>query len=259
MKKTFITALALSSVAMAAIDPMENVTYTWGDFSSDPLGGTWKENATPMTPVTTSVSINGQAATALTSYLESRGGNNFFKEAIIAAAENDGRTFSISFDYLYKAGHTSWGQAIFHIDAKNNGITIASSGTGRLSVFTGNAANDADYVTKAEAVGVEASEAMTLNSWNKVQVTFGTDYNVEISLNDTIIGTTTLSDISWTTESANYCFGEIAPGWQSDGQKPFNDSGAMIANVKVAYTPEPATATLSLLALAGLAARRRRH
>lgn len=259
MKKTLITTLALGSVAMAAIDPMENVTYAWGDFTSDPLGGTWKENNTQMTPATTTVTINNQSATALTSYLESRGGNDFLKEAIIAAAGNDGRTFSISFDYLYKATNTSWGQAIFHIDAKSNGITIASSGTGRLSVFKGNASNDADYVTKAEAVGVDTSEAMTLNAWNKVQVTFSKDYAVEISLNDTVIGSTTLSEISWTNESANYCFGETAPGWKDDGQKPFNDSGAMIANVKVAYTPEPATATLSLLALAGLAARRRRH
>lgn len=32
-----------------------------------------------------------------------------------------------------------------------------------------------------------------------------------------------------------------------------------VSNIKVEYVPEPATATLSLLALAGLAARRRRH
>ena len=258
MKKTIIVLLALSSMAMAGdSDLLQPASYKWTDFSADPLGGQWRENATPMTPSTEKVTIAGTEATALTSYLEGRGGSTFFKDSIVAAATNDTASFTITFDYLYKAANTSWGQAIFHVGAKGQGISIASSGTGLVSVFTGNAGNDADYVTKAEAAGVSTS--MKINEWNTIAITFGNDYQTDIFVNGEKVGSTTLSNISWGGEANNYCFGEVAPGWQSSGQKPFNDSQARLANFTATFVPEPATATLSLLALAGLASRRRRH
>ena len=78
----------------------------------------------------------------------------------------------------------------------------------------------------------------------------------------------TLGTISWPTDTAEinkYSIGNKVPGYNT-GANGILDSGSKIANLSVSYTaapaapsvPEPATATLSLLVLAGLAARRRR-
>lgn len=104
---------------------------------------------------------------------------------------------------------------------------------------------------------------LTANSWNTITYTLSNN-KWTATLGGVTSDAKTLGTVSWDASEAErnkYSIGIKAPGWDS-GATGLNDSGCKIANMTIAYTaapiPEPTTATLSLLALAGLAARRRR-
>lgn len=263
MKKTLIAIMALASLSVAdeyLWDADKDWSYNWEDFASDPLGGAWERNGTVLHPSIEDVTIKGVESKALTTCIEARRTTSFLKDAISAAAQGEG-TLTIAFDYYFKSGNDSWGQNIFHLGQKDKGFTIGASGNGLLSVFNGNNGTDSEFVTKATAMGV--STAMQRDNWYTVGVTFGESNAVTLTLDGVQIGSGTLNEIDWTEYNA-YAISERAPGWNG-GQNPMTDSGAKMANLAMVYktasvdpVPEPATGSLSLLALAGLCARRRR-
>lgn len=79
-------------------------------------------------------------------------------------------------------------------------------------------------------------------------------------INDTSLRSSSNTSLSSIYVNANYIEAlQFAPGWEGD--KIVNTNAAFNEAVveKIGAVPEPTTATLSLLALAGLAARRRRR
>ncbi len=175
-------------------------------------------------------------------------------------------TFTL--DYYYKS--SQWGQTIMHIGQDGKGISLGVAPQGYLSMITGTGSDGAFGEAKS-------TTQMTADAWNTITFTLS-ENKWTTTLNGVTSSASTLGEISWPTitdtesedygklnmaEINKYSIGNKAPGYNS-GANGILDSGSKIANLSISYTaapvsvPEPTTATLSLLALAGLAARRRR-
>lgn len=257
MKKTIIALLALSGVALAdySWDASQNYSYTW-DFSqtntqnnqTGVLGGTVSN--TFVTETVDGVGTALKKGTAAGQYWET-GTNSFLHDAITAATTSNA-TLTLTLDYYYTGAQ--WGENILHVGANGTGLAFGLS-NGYMSVATGTA-------TDSEFAAAKSDIRLATNAWNAITFTLSNN-QWTASLNGETSAATTLGSITWNADSAEvnkYSIGIKAPGWNS-GATGLNDSGCKIANMTVAYTapvPEPATATLSLLALAGLAMRRRR-
>ncbi len=230
MKKTLITLLALAGVAAAAestaITLPESSDFTWV------AGG----NATGI-GTSASATIVQQLATAIT-------------------ASNIGNT-----DLVGWFGGT--GQAYASDSDYGTDISIISSNS---FSFKCRPALSGEYV----ALGVSLTEAA-----DRITLTFDTTNKLGYSL-WSYNGTTATELVGLTYQSATgtgisstYNTADIAAGstifaiWTANHSSGNAGGGAAItvSNIGLSYTaavPEPATATLSLLALCGLAARRRR-
>ena len=237
MKKTLITLLALAGIASAAtsITLPDSSDYTW-------VAGS---NASGIGTGATSATIVQQLASAIT-------------------ASNIGNT-----------NLTGWfggtGQAYAEGSYPNDiSITSADSFT-----FTCRPALSGEYV----ALGVELTEAA-----DSITLTFANDkkagysvwsYDTTTSTATELIANTGLTEAG--TVNATYNTATVAPSqifvvWTANPSTGNAGGGQVvtISDIALSYeaaanvpatpgVPEPATATLSLLALAGLAARRRRH
>ena len=263
MKKSIIALLALSGLAMADYvwDGTQSYSYAW-DFSQEStqnnktgvLGGTVTN-----TFVTESVEGVGTAikkGSENGKYWEVNT-NTFLYDAITAATTTNA-VLTLTLDYYWTGA--SWGENILHVGKDATGIAYGLS-NGYLSMATGTAVDETFGASKTDL-------RLTANAWNTI--TFSLSNNEwTASLNGVTSTAKALGSITWDSaadERNKYAIGIKAPGWNS-GATGLNDSGCKIANMTVSYVgyttespivPEPATATLSLLALAGLAARRRR-
>ena len=270
MKKTLIALMALAGVVMADTftwDANQNYSYTW-DFSQDNtkngntgvLGGTVSN-----TFVTEDVAGIGTAikkGTSAGQYWETS--TNSFLYNALTTVTTAPSTLTLTLDYYWTGAQ--WGENILHIGAAGTGVAFGLS-NGYMSVATGTA-------TDTEFSAVKSDVRLTANAWNTITFTLSNN-QWTATCNGVTSAAKTLGTVTWAQESDKdaegndvwadaeaernkYAIGIKAPGWTS-GATGLNDSGCKIANMTVSYTvPEPATATLSLLALAGLAARRRR-
>lgn len=127
------------------------------------------------------------------------------------------------------------------------------------------------YLTKGgnstflELAALTVSASATENIFNNLSITFSSEggnctntttnaQGEELSVSTT--GNRSVGEISWYTgDSDSYCIGMEAPGWNSQLLDP---NLRIVSYSATTPLPEPATATLSLLTLAGLAVRRRR-
>lgn len=260
MKKTIITLVALAGVAMGdtySWDATKDYTYTW-DFSqtntqnnqTGVLGGTVTNTFTVEDVVGIGTAI--KKGTANGKYWEVD--TNSFLHDAITAATTTAATLTLTLDYYWTGAQ--WGENILHVGCNGTGIAYGLS-NGYISMTTGTAT---DNEFSAAKTGLQ----LTANAWNTITYTLSNN-QWTATLNGTTSDAKTLGTITWDTDSAEvnkYSIGIKAPGW-TDGATGLNDSGCKIANMTISYTaaapiPEPTTATLSLLALAGLAARRRR-
>ncbi len=258
MKKTIIALMALSGVALGEYswDASKDYSYTW-DFSQDNtqngktgvLGGTVTN--TFATESITGIGTAIKEGDANGKYWEVDT-NSFLYDAITAATTT-AATLTLTVDYYWTGAQ--WGENILHIGCNSTGIAYGLS-NGYISMTTGTAQDDQFAAAKTDL-------RLTANSWNTITFTLSNN-EWTATLGGVTSDAKTLGAVSWDASEAErnkYSIGVKAPGWDS-GATGLNDSGCKIANMTISYTaapiPEPTTATLSLLALASLAARRRR-
>lgn len=232
MKKTMIALLALAGVAAA-----ETVTLTM-PATADNGGHGWIS-----------------ATSALTAFANSGDGGYMFNAGGIVNPD------------------TSFSEGILTTTDGVTSLTLAprtgAAGSGEAIVLSGS--NLVGYSVDSFTFGIESSSctstaniALTLavikksdSTWSVVQSTTGS-----LTLNSSAELTLTLSQsIDWTSSYKVVAVIDNTAGTLGGGTSPtYTMTGITMSAVATPapVVPEPTTATLSLLALAGLAARRRR-
>lgn len=246
MKKTIITLLALCGMAMGADDSITTVlTFQSDDLSyatdkwalngiGNGAGSGWTGSKTLSDDTVATMYMNSgkfwERDTLTTSWTNT---------AALNAMNADLGT-TLTADDLTGIKINASGAGGSHSDLTLNFDNNAHCASGRLIVFyllvaTTNVDNSADY--------------------NNFSVTGLSDYSVKwAGAADDGFNTTAIN-----VPCANLAMIRVA-GKLTDSPVTLASTSAKNGWAMVAYTiPEPATATLSLLALAGLAARRRRH
>lgn len=249
MKKTLIALMALAGIASA--ETYTPITDTTSDAWTYVLGrggrGQWAQDAENGTMTLTN--SNWGQATAIYTFDETISGTWEFTTQIYRYAGSVGISFALIGNNCavvvgtkdYNSGSAYYGTTtdvttgVYYINEKwDKGIAV--SGT----EFVPGAFNNNQTAT--------ISGFTTLDADNNVILTL----NVTGTAQDLTPGTTTIN------LGKDFVLNKIAIG--GDGANSQNN--LLVSNMSVTTTetvPEPATATLSLLALAGLAARRRRR
>ncbi len=260
MKKTIIAILALSSLSWAASvdysgissDLTDSLTYAW-DFSESTA------------PNKGGITLSGVTRT---------------ENGTIGVGKNIADPWKTSGLAL----GSSW---TLSVDIASVALTSSQKGA-ILSLYSGGSSSECNNVMAIWATG--SNNAITLqNKIENNQAGFGNNaefslssgiaakdmnYNTLTLVSDAATETLTLyidgeqaaQQSDWSAAAiTGYQFGSCFSGWwQLQGRADLDNiyifNSALSADqVKGLIVPEPATATLSLLALAGLAARRRRH
>ena len=254
MKKTLIALMAMAGVAMA------DSSYTWdAQTSGAVLGGTVTGaiGTGQYTPNQGSY-INSEALTVIT------GASTYGEDStkVLYDMINDaiaGKSL-LTFSGDISVGTTTSNLVILHAGRADYGLTLGIKG-GDL-VLTNTGIGGTAIVSIDMPLNSKAKNEWYLTNYS---ITIGKGGVVTYSVNGGTESTATTNfTANWYTGSDNggeiqnhrYSFGHKAPGWNEETfGGNFHTTGLTITSVSV---PEPTTATLSLLALAGLAARRRR-
>ena len=225
MKKTLIALLALAGVACGATTGAD-LTKAWQDALTD-------ANYTVDGDFTYSIDFT------LTGNIPYYDGNGY--------AQLTGNILTLADDYyLVSQTHTFWG---LNSSVSNNitaqGYTFSKNGDSTLYTYTGNG-DGVRPITWARNSNNSSSAERTLGGALSVNVAYDGE-NTSITLS---YGGSAITDKFVITNA------------ELDATKFVLYNGATVSSSNISVTPsvpEPATATLSLLALAGLAARRRRR
>lgn len=224
MKKTLITLLSLAGVAMAATD----------GYLTNPGALTWDG------PVTLTSPTNGQ----LTS-----GNSGFAWEG----ATNCTASWELSFDLTNTETAYKYLFGTVNGSSGAEGYTLAVTQAGAIAL---NSRKNNMMVTTADAVvALNTPVTVTLTFVNYVDETTsaaaGGQFTLKVGEQAALTYALTEANTAHTVFTPEGCRLWTNGGKQQFSNVTFKTGGNMII-------PEPATATLSLLALAGLAARRRR-
>lgn len=250
MKKTIVTLLALGSVSMGAtiadIDTTETALKAYWNFdtSSDPvLGSGWSE-----LPVWNAEGYGVSTANNKHPYTKGAG-----------LKANTG--FTVSFDINDAQNGTLLSMTTGGMDQAWRSLSITLNNNVVSAQFHGNTSTAVTETLTATQLADEWTTLTLVGSTPTGTNTVVLDFYV----NGDYIGT------SSTANAANFV-GETIKNMQfgyfgtSSKSAPTNIDNILIYNkaltadeVKALIVPEPTTATLSLLALAGLVARRRRR
>ncbi len=276
MKKALFILTAFAAVSVAQAD-----TYTWtgvGDGASASSAANWKDNAAPpengadtdlvftmdavlsgciYTTQNGSITVTGNSTVSLSNtysgdvYIEE--GSSLTNTAHQYCA---GRTYTIDGSWILKGSIYYDNGSGATAENKNKKVQMTLGAAGYISLAEGGWNDQSNFNLTVRLATEDASmDAGTYKLYTRTLVTLG-------AATDHISG---LADIS-------FCGADGTSGLTAVSS--LTDASAATANqycffqegkdIKVTYVitgtavPEPATATLSLLALAGLAARRRR-
>ena len=219
MKKTLIALMALASSALA-LDPVTQ-TLTFEDFNTTLTQiSTWK--ATEYT---------------LTLTIDSTDYDNYGSGFMVKLADNWG-VFTQAAQYI----------AMDNTDTNDRAWVNATTVSEDKTVYTWTAADEAklDSWVSKNTDGGNANPGV-----NGMTVTLDVTKTGSTITLGMINGTTSIIETGYIVNLADV---KLVDGTASGD----NQGVTAISNASITYIPEPATATLSLLALAGLAARRRR-
>ena len=241
MKKTLIALMALAGVASAAEWVYETPTITSGSYELK------MDNWTT-------------------------GDSSLYGYLYGVFVEGGTLTFNLGINYTgTNCGHY---QALLHVGQQNTGFSIFANGGPNIIVSPKHATNDAYELSTNLGTGSSTVAITLAGNAQTQQATVTATVNGK-AINDSV--TLSWDAMGWNTndgEAAKYSINKVAPGYSNNyDDKPDNQTLIRPANTttltsgsvtfaagtgKAILVPEPATATLSLLALAGLCARRRR-
>lgn len=271
MKKTIITLLAFAGAAFGEVGSKAYVWVAAGDDTTENpsvgasaavMGGTVFENK-----ATTATGNFGY----LSAYSVHETGTDALYNAITAALTSttadltEATALTLNFCFAYGSTSSNTETQLIQIGQKDQGLG--------LSLYKGEVYLTLGETRSTKLGGVQVSvDSVNGNRLNEVSITFAnggyTGYikkegDNDVFSNSTFSGTLLASSVTWNTgnasENKKYSIGMQAPGWTGENLGSnsvlLKSASATIATYAV---PEPTTATLSLLALAGLAARRRR-
>ena len=255
MKKTLIALLVLVGGALGAT----TTSYTWdANTTTALLGGTLSGSFTSTTYTPNEGIYEGENLTVINGSTYYETGTSILTDWLKDALAGNSQ-FVISGSVTLGS---STAQACFlHVGADGKGLSF---GVKNMQFqLTNSHFNPATGATAAITFGAVPLNSSANDEW------FMTDYSVTIGKGGVItysinggaaVTLDTKYTANWSTtaaDDAKYSIGNRAPGWT--GYVPLNDN-VRIGEITISRViPEPATATLSLLALAGLAARRRRR
>ncbi len=257
MKKTIITLLALAGVASADITDGLQWAESFGDGYSQAATFGYK-NAFH---VSSGVGIAGGEYTdsrVWTTNTNGKFSNAFTFSFKLVDFDANNWTDALS---LYSNGTTS---------GTNNSIQLQKNNSGDLYVytdkFTGSNVADDDSNIKLGSVDSLKGQVLTLVFDATGETNTLTAYVGGVALTETVTFTYA-DDVTASTALTGFQFGAAFGGDRVSNSVTVDDiavwnralTAAEVATLPLQYIPEPATATLSLLALAGLAARRRRR
>ncbi len=246
MKKTFITLLALAGMASAdTIDLLTDGTWTTGSRYGRP---TWVQNEGALT-LTNS---NWSQAYAVYDFADNVTGSWSFSATVDRFDGSAGFTLTL----------------IGNNQAITIGTTVYESGTGFYGTTTNTAANGysfQDALGDINGTKVDSPIQLVEGPFNVNQNAVITGYT---TLDDDSNVILTLSLGGSAVATAGVATINLGKDFELDKISVWGDGGnnrknwavtSLTVTTKSDVVPEPATATLSLLALAGLAARRRRR
>ncbi len=257
MKKTIIAILAVSGLAMAA-DLTEDVSYTW-DFANPGaavMGGNMKsaDSALGVTEAVLKDGTNGLVLTGTTQSYDERNTTAFYD--MINSAFNGAGTFSLTFDIKWVDNPNY--QALVHVGRFGYGVTMGIV-RGELTFGVGGNGDGGHQYNEFGEGNISSSVTLTSGTWQTAAITLSGN-TVTTYIDGVVAGTGTISAMDWyPSEYNDYSIATKAPGYVNADTVGSSQISNLTASFKVNSVPEPATATLSLLALAGLAARRKRH
>lgn len=143
------------------------------------------------------------------------------------------------------------------LETNTTNIVIGTTAYGSLTLGVGTTTTNTD---KGYAGVDEFGTKVTLDSLNvtyKVRESFDLG-GVVSKVNDKYVMSIKVNGVEYDTVDLGESFSLSGVVFATNGENAI-DSGSGLSALTIKTTPEPATATLSLLALAGLAARRRRQ
>ncbi|MBR5330758.1 MAG: PEP-CTERM sorting domain-containing protein [Akkermansia sp.] len=250
MKKTFITLLALAGVAMG-----ETVTY---DILAD------QENWQMGCGRYSAPSFNADGSIEGSGWAQMYA-NYRFDSAITLT---EGQTLEFSYDITSKSNNAIHS---FTFETASDKVMIGNIAyeNQTLGLGTTTSSSNNGYIASGGWGTSVSASAMTNKEGGNFAYTPSTAYNVSGSITlkeNSYVMTIEVNDTEYATVNLGADFSLTGVVFSLDGD---NDAGTgtQLSNLSLSVVtpdvpsgniPEPATATLSLLALAGLAARRRR-
>jgi hypothetical protein len=231
MKKTFITLLALCGVAAAA----DSTKELWSlDFTGTSLTSSFADGVSLSTLPTSGIN-NGLTLNNAPLTLTQSGSILTYQDQFVFSVTLEVNSHLGSWPELVGFGNDShnWKGAYY---VNDNNFVLDKNGFG--------SPNETN-----RAVG---DVSVTLNT--PITLSFKSDGEgtVTMYVGDTVAGYTTIGDGYLTQTIEKFAIGGRIGG------KAGNNADVTVYGASLSIIPEPTTATLSLLALAGLAARRRR-